>query len=74
VRRRQRMSMPEQLAADPAGAALRAELRRLERLPPPAPDTHILHPALLRRLEREPEWVAELHRRTGGRTKFVEQK
>lgn len=74
VRRRQRMSLPEQLAADPAGAALRAELRRLERLPPPPPDTHILHPALLRRLEREPEWVAELHRRTGGRMKFVEQK
>lgn len=74
VRRKSRMSLPELLAADPAGAALRAELRRLERLPPPAPDTHIVHPALLRRLEREPEWVAELHRRTGGRTEFVEQK
>jgi len=74
VRRRQRMSLPELIAADPAGAARRAELRRLERLPPPAPHTHIVHPALLRRLEREPEWVAELHRRTGGRTEFVEQK
>jgi len=73
VRRKSRMSLPELLAADPAGAALRAELRRLERLPPPAPDTHMLHPALLRRLEREPEWVAQLHRRTGGRTEFLEQ-
>ncbi len=73
VRRKSRMSLPELLAADPAGAALRAELRRLERLPPPAPDTHMLHPALLRRLEREPEWAAQLHRRTGGRTEFLEQ-
>lgn len=73
VRRKSRMSLPELLAADPVGAALRAELRRLERLPPPAPDTHMLHPALLRRLEREPEWVAQLHRRTGGRTEFLEQ-
>lgn len=74
VRRKSRMSLPELLAADPAGAALRAELRRLERLPPPAPDIHIVHPALLQRLQRQPEWVAELHRRTGGRTEFVEPK
>lgn len=72
VRRRTRMSLPELIAADPAGAALRAELRRLERLPPPAPATHILPGALLRRLERQPDWLAELHRRTGGRTQFVE--
>ncbi|MCP3732563.1 ribonuclease [Sphingomonas sp. MG17] len=73
VRRRSRMSLPELFAADPAGAALRAELRRLERLPPPAPDTHMLPGALLRRLARESGWLAELHRRTGGRTQFVEQ-
>lgn len=73
VRRRVRMSLPELIAADPAGAALRAELRRLERLPPPVPDTHIVPAALLRRLEREPQWLAELHRRTGGRMQFVEQ-
>jgi hypothetical protein len=72
VRRRTRMSLPELLAADPAGAALRAELRRLERLPPPAPATYMLPGPLLRRLEREPAWLAELHRRTGGNTQFVE--
>lgn len=73
VRRRSRMSLPELIAADPAGAMLRAELRRLERLPPPAPDTHMLPAALLRRLERVPDWLADLHRRTGGRTQFVER-
>jgi hypothetical protein len=72
VRRKKRMSLPELIAADPVGAALRAELRRLERLPPPAPDTHILPAPLLRRIEREPDWIAQLHRRTGGRTRFVE--
>ncbi len=73
VRRKCRMSLPELVAADPAGAALRAELRRLERLPPPAPDTHMLPGPLSRRLEREPGWLAELHRRTGGRTRFLER-
>ncbi|ODP37965.1 ribonuclease [Sphingomonas turrisvirgatae] len=73
VRRRTRMSLPELIAADPAGAALRAELRRLERLTPPAPATYMLPAPLLRRLEREPQWLAELHRRTGGHTRFVEQ-
>jgi hypothetical protein len=73
VRRKTRMSLPELLAADPAGAAVRAELRRLERLPPPAPATHMLSAALLRRIEREPDWIAQLHRRTGGTTRFVEQ-
>lgn len=74
VRRRSRMSLPELLAADPVGAALRAELRRVERLPSPAPATHVLAAPLWRRLEREPAWLAELHRRTGGRTQFMEQR
>jgi hypothetical protein len=73
VRRRLRMSVPELLAADPVGAALRAELRRLERQPPPAPATHWLPAALAQRIAREPSWVAELHRRTGGRTEFAER-
>lgn len=71
VRRRERPSLPELLRADPAGAAARAELRRLERLPPPAPDTHIVPAAVARRIAREPAWLAELHRRTGGRTQIV---
>lgn len=72
VRRRTRMSLPELLAADPAGAALRAELRRLERLTPPVPITYMLPAPLLRRLANEPTWLADLHRRTGGSTQFVE--
>ncbi|PKP92861.1 MAG: ribonuclease [Alphaproteobacteria bacterium HGW-Alphaproteobacteria-16] len=74
VRRRTRMSLPELIAADPVGADLRAELRRLERAPPPAPETLALPPALVQRLNAEPDWLAELHRRTGGRTQFVEQR
>lgn len=74
VRRRTRMSLPELIAADPVGADLRAELRRLERAPPPAPETLTLPPALVQRLNAEPDWLAELHRRTGGRTQFVEQR
>lgn len=73
VRRRTRMSLPELIAADPAGFALRGELRRLERLPPPAPATHMLPSALLRRLDLEADWLAQLHRRTGGGTQFVER-
>ncbi|MBX3595910.1 ribonuclease E/G [Sphingomonas sp.] len=74
IRRRTRASIPELIAADPAGAELRAELRRIERVPPPAPDTHMMSAPLLRRLARSPEWVEELHRRTGGRTQFVERR
>ncbi|QIG79075.1 ribonuclease [Stakelama tenebrarum] len=73
IRRRPRASLPELLAADPAGAAVRGELRLLERLPPPAPATHMLAGPRYRRLMQEPGWIAELHRRTGGTTQFQEQ-
>lgn len=72
VRRRERASLPELLRHDPAGAAARAELRRLERLPPPAPNTHIVPAAVARRIAHAPHWLAELHRRTGGRTEILE--
>lgn len=65
IRPRPRASLPERLAANPAAAAARALLRRLEREPPGGPrDLRVLpsvHAALLAR----PDWLAELARRTG---------
>ncbi|MEI9851286.1 MAG: ribonuclease [Sphingomonas sp.] len=72
IRRRTRASLPELLAADPAGAEARAALRRIERLPPPLPATHIVPGPVLRRLAREPGWTAELERRMGGAVTLVE--
>ena len=66
VRRRTRASLPELLLADPAGAEARAELRRLERLSPPLPASHIVSSAVHRRFAAKPEWTAELARRLGG--------
>lgn len=65
VRPRPRMSLPERLRADPAAAAARAALRRLEREPPGAPLAHRLPAAVLTRLKARPDWLAELARRTG---------
>jgi hypothetical protein len=66
VRRRTRASLPELLLADPAGAEARAELRRLERLPPPLPASHMVRERVAARLRAEPGWTAELARRIGG--------
>lgn len=71
VRRRTRASLPEQLLADPVGHAARALLRQFERLPPPAPDTHIVPDAVARWLARHPELTDELARRTGAAARFV---
>jgi len=65
VRPRQRASLPELLRADPIGAAARAALRRIERVPAGAPNAHRLPPAVLDRIEANPAWIAELVRRTG---------
>ena len=65
VRPRPRASLPELLRADPAGAAARATLRRLEREPPGSPLHHRLPPAVHARLTTRPDWLAELARRTG---------
>lgn len=73
VRRRTRASLPELLAADPAGAEARALLRRIERLPPPVPDTHIASAGVARWLTRRPELVAEASRRTGTAIRIVEE-
>jgi hypothetical protein len=65
VRPRPRASLPEMLRADPAGAAVRALLRRLEREPPGSPLHHRLPAAVHARLTSRPDWLAELVRRTG---------
>lgn len=74
VRRRRRPSLPELLRADPIGAETRAELRRLERLPPPPPATHMVTQRIGRRLAQRPDWTAELARRTGGAATFTSAK
>jgi len=74
VRRRTRPSLPELLRADPIGAEARAELRRVERLPPPPPASHMVTQRIARRLAQQPGWTAELARRVGGATAFVAAK
>ena len=71
VRRRTRPSLPELLRADPVGAEARAELRRIERLPPPPPATHMVSRRIANRLAQRTDWTAELARRIGGETVFV---
>ncbi|TPG56437.1 ribonuclease [Sphingomonas glacialis] len=65
VRRRARVSLPELLRADPAAAEARALLRRIERIPPPAPAQHRVAPGVQKVLAANPHWIAELARRTG---------
>jgi hypothetical protein len=66
IRPRRYASLPEQMAATPEDAAARAALRRLEREPPPGPATRPLPADIAHWLnERRPQWVEELHRRTG---------
>lgn len=67
VRRRERASLPELLASDSVGAATRAELRRIERLPPPPPATHMVSEAIRACLAARADWTDELARRVGGR-------
>jgi len=64
VRRRVRPSIAEILQADPAAAAIRALLRRAERLQGKVG----LHaaPRIILQLRARPLWLAELQRRTGG--------
>ncbi len=65
VRRRERVSLPELLQADPVGARVRALLRRAERSP--GVGERILHaaPAVAARLRDEPGWLDMLARRVG---------
>jgi len=72
VRRRIRASLPELLRADPAGTEARAELRRLERLLPPLPASHIVSSHVARVLRERADWSAELARRVGGEIELKE--
>lgn len=65
VRRRARVSLPELLRADRAGAEARALLRAIERTPPPGIRHHKVTPRVLGWLTARPALVAELARRTG---------
>jgi hypothetical protein len=65
VRPRPRASLPERLAADPAGADARALLRQIERTPPDSPNRYRPTPAVRARIDRSPEWIDALVRRTG---------
>ncbi|MGN6377253.1 MAG: ribonuclease [Sphingomonas sp.] len=70
VRRRERPSLSELMRDDPAGAALRATLRRIERTPPPGERCCRLPAAQLALIRSRPDWIAELTRRTGVATIF----
>jgi hypothetical protein len=65
VRPRRRASLPERVQGDPAGAAARALLRRAERHKGVGERVLVAAPAVIARLEAEPDWTAELARRTG---------
>lgn len=65
VRPRPRAPLPELLRADPVGAAARAALRMLERVPAGAPNRHRLPGAVRARIESTPGWIGALVTRTG---------
>ena len=65
VRRRDRASIPEIVQGDPAGAAARALLRRAQRTAGHGPVTIATEPAVVARIEAQPEWIARLEREAG---------
>lgn len=70
VRRRERRSLPELIAADPVLAAARTLLRRAERAGGAGAITLTAAPAIISALERKPEWLAELQRRIGAEARL----
>ena len=65
VRRRERASLIEMLQADPVLAAALALLRRAERTPGFGSLTLQANPAVLARIENQPDWIDALARRLG---------
>jgi hypothetical protein len=65
VRKRSRASLPELVQGDPVGAAARLLLRRAERSPGSGERTILAAPAVIARIEQNPEWLQALVRRTG---------
>jgi hypothetical protein len=67
IRRRERASIPELLRSDPVGAAARALLRKAERASGAGERVLTAAPAVIARIEANPDWIVELERRTGAR-------
>lgn len=65
VRRKLRPSLPELIQSDPVGAAARALLRLAERAPGAGARTLRASPAVIDRLDANPDWLETLARRTG---------
>ena len=65
VRRRERPSLPELLQADPVGAAARALLRRAEWATGAGERLLTAAPAVIARIEANPEWLQALAHRIG---------
>jgi hypothetical protein len=70
VRRRERRSLPELIAADPALVAARALLRRAEHARGAGAVTLTAAPALIALLEARPDWMSELQRRLGAEARL----
>jgi hypothetical protein len=70
VRRRERRSLPELIAADPTLAAARALLRRAERAGGAGAVILTAAPALIALLEGRPGWMDELQRRLGAEARL----
>ena len=66
VRRRERASIAEIVQGDPIGAAARALLRRAQRTAGHGPLALQAAPAVIARLEAEPNWIGTLQRQAGG--------
>lgn len=66
VRRRERASLPELIQGDAPGAAARALLRRAERRHGSGAVTLTAAPAVIARLQANPDWLETLSRRLGG--------
>jgi len=65
VRRRERPSIPDVVQGDPVGAAARALLRRAQRSAGTGSLTLSAAPAVIARLEAQPEWLETLRRQAG---------
>jgi hypothetical protein len=70
VRRRERRSLPELIAADPVLAAARALLRRAERAGGAGAVTLTAAPSLIAFLDARQDWMDELQRRLGAEARL----
>jgi len=66
VRRRERPSLAEIVQSDPAGAAARALMRRAQRLEGHGGMAVHASPAVIARIEAQPDWLVALERQAGG--------